>query len=204
MNVNGVTSSQAANAYSAYTSQTKAKEVAKDANTNEEAAAVYEPSNNTAETTTAKTYTPNTEMIDKLKSDAEARTQSLRTLVEKLMGQQATKFGEATDIWSFLKSGEYEVDPETKAQAQKDIAEDGYWGVEKTSDRIVQFAMALTGGDPDKLDSMIDAFKEGYRQAEETWGGELPEISKNTYDAVLDKFEKIRSGEIDPQSLLKQ
>ncbi|MCR5311597.1 MAG: hypothetical protein K6E32_09330 [Lachnospiraceae bacterium] len=204
MNVNGVTSSQAANAYSAYTSQTKAKEVAKDANTNEEAAAVYEPSNNTAETTTAKTYTPNTEMIDKLKADAEARTQSLRTLVEKLMGQQATKFGEATDIWSFLKSGEYEVDPETKAQAQKDIAEDGYWGVEKTSDRIVQFAMALTGGDPDKLDSMIDAFKEGYRQAEETWGGELPEISKNTYDAVLDKFEKIRSGEIDPQSLLKQ
>jgi len=204
MNVNGVTSSQAANAYSAYTSQTKAKEVAKDANTNEEAAAVYEPSNNTAETTTAKTYTPNTEIIDKLKSDAEARTQSLRTLVEKLMGQQATKFGEATDIWSFLKSGEYEVDPETKAQAQKDIAEDGYWGVEKTSDRIVQFAMALTGGDPDKLDSMIDAFKEGYRQAEETWGGKLPEISKNTYDAVLDKFEKIRSGEIDPQSLLKQ
>ena len=204
MNVNGVTSSQAANAYSAYTSQTKAKEVAKDANTNEEAAAVYEPSNNTAETTTAKTYTPNTEMIDKLKADAEARTQSLRTLVEKLMGQQATKFGEATDIWSFLKSGEYEVDPETKAQAQKDIAEDGYWGVEKTSDRIVQFAMALTGGDPDKLDSMIDAFKEGYRQAEETWGGELPEISKNTYDAVLDKFEKIRSDEIDPQSLLKQ
>jgi hypothetical protein len=204
MNVNGVTSSQAANAYSAYTSQTKAKEVAKDANTNEEAAAVYEPSNYTAETTTAKTYTPNTEMIDKLKADAEARTQSLRTLVEKLMGQQATKFGEATDIWSFLKSGEYEVDPETKAQAQKDIAEDGYWGVEKTSDRIVQFAMALTGGDPDKLDSMIDAFKEGFRQAEETWGGELPEISNNTYDAVLDKFEKIRSGEIDPQSLLKQ
>jgi hypothetical protein len=143
-------------------------------------------------------------MIDKLKADAEARTQSLRTLVEKLMGQQATRFGEATDIWSFLKSGDYEVDPETKAQAQKDIAEDGYWGVEKTSDRIVQFAMALTGGDPDKLDSMIDAFKEGFRQAEETWGGELPEISNNTYDAVLDKFEKIRSGEIDPQSLLKQ
>ena len=204
MNVNGVTSSQAANAYSAYTSQTKAKEVAKDANTNEEAAAVYEPSEKAADTTTAKTYTPNTEMIDKLKADAEARTQSLRTLVEKLMGRQATKFGEATDIWSFLKSGDYEVDPETKAQAQKDIAEDGYWGVEKTSDRIVQFAMALTGGDPDKVDSMIEAFKKGYAQAEETWGGKLPEISQKTYDAVLDKFEKIKSGEIDPQSLLKQ
>ena len=200
MNVNGVTSSQAANAYSAYTSQTQAKEVAKDANTNEEAAAVYEPSGQTAET--GKTYTTNTELVNKLNAELDARTESLRSLVEKLLGQQATKYGEATDIWSFLKSGEYEVDPETKAQAQADIAEDGYWGVEKTSDRIIQFATALTGGDPDKLDSMIDAFKEGYKQAEKTWGGELPEISKQTYDAVLEKFEKIRSGEIDASSLL--
>ena len=29
------------------------------------------------------------------------------------------------------------VDADTIAQAKKDIAEDGYWGVEKTSDRIL-------------------------------------------------------------------
>ena len=202
MDVNGVTSSQAANAYSAYTSQTKAKEVAKDATTNEEAAAVYEPSGQTAET--GKTYTTNTELVNKLKAEADARTESLRSLVEKLLGQQATKYGEATDIWSFLKDGNFEVDPETKAQAQADIAEDGYWGVEKTSDRIVQFATALTGGDPDKLDSMIEAFKKGYAQAEETWGGKLPEISQKTYDAVLEKFEKLKSGETDPSEYLNR
>lgn len=202
MNVNGVTSSQAASAYSAYTSQTKAKEAANTADVKEEAAAVYEPSGKAVETD--KVYKSNTEMIDKLKAEADARTESLRSLVEKLLGQQATKYGEATDIWSFLKSGDYEVDPETKAQAQADIAEDGYWGVEKTSDRIVQFAMALTGGDPDKVDSMIDAFKKGYAQAEETWGGKLPEISQKTYDAVLDKFEKIKSGETDPATYLNR
>ena len=32
------------------------------------------------------------------------------------------------------------VDADTIAQAKKDIAEDGYWGVEKTSDRILDFA----------------------------------------------------------------
>ena len=202
MNVNGVTSSQAANAYSAYTSQTKAKEAAKDAVTNEEAAAVYEPSGQTAET--GKTYTTNTDLVNKLKAEADARTESLRNLVEKLLGQQATKYGEATDIWSFLKDGNFEVDPETKAHAQADIAEDGYWGVEKTSDRIVQFATALTGGDPDKLDSMIEAFKKGYAQAEETWGGKLPEISQKTYDAVLDKFEKLKTGETDPSEYLNR
>ena len=202
MSVNGITSSQALSAYSAYTSQTKANKAEDTTKTNEEAAAVYEPSKEAAES--AKTYTSNAEIVERLKAEANANTESLRSLVEKLLGQQATRYGEATDIWSFLKSGEYEVDPETKAQAQADIAEDGYWGVEKTSDRIVQFAMALTGGDPDKLDSMIDAFKEGYRQAEETWGGKLPEISGKTYDAVLDKFEKIRSGETDPSEYLNR
>ena len=191
MNVNGITSSQAA-AYSAYTSQTKAKEAADTPAVKEETAAVYEPSGKAAEG--EKVYKTNTEVVNMLKSEAENRAASLKSLVEKLMGQQATRFGEATDIWSFLRSGEYEVDPETKAQAQKDIAEDGYWGVEKTSERIVQFATALTGGDPDKLDMMVDAFKKGYAQAEKTWGGELPEISKKTFDAVLEKFDRIKNG----------
>ena len=78
-----------------------------------------------------------------------------------------------------------------KAQAQADIAEDGYWGVGQTSDRIIQFATALTGGDPDKIEAMRDAFKKGYAQAEKTWGGSLPEISQKTYDAVMEKFDKL-------------
>jgi hypothetical protein len=72
-----------------------------------------------------------------------------------------------------------------------DIAEDGYWGVNQTSDRIIQFATALTGGDPDKIESMREAFKKGYAQAEKTWGGSLPEISQKTYDAVMEKFDKL-------------
>ena len=75
------------------------------------------------------------------------------------------------------------------AQAQADIAEDGYWGVNQTSDRIVDFAKALTGGDPNKIEEMREAFKKGFKQAEEKWGGELPEISQKTYDAVLEKFD---------------
>ena len=83
------------------------------------------------------------------------------------------------------------TDRQTKAQAQADIAEDGYWGVNQTSDRIIQFATALTGGDPDKIESMREAFKKGYAQAEKTWGGSLPEISQKTYDAVMEKFDKL-------------
>lgn len=190
MNVNGVTSTQAAAAYS-YNSQSAVTEKNTTVKATEDTGVIYEPSQKTTTDSVKKTYTPDTNLINKLKADADARTQQLRSLVEQLMSKQATTYGNATDIWSFLRSGNYTVDPATKAQAQADIAEDGYWGVKQTSDRIIQFATALTGGDPDKIEEMRAAFKKGYAQAEETWGGKLPDISQRTYDAVMEKFDQL-------------
>ena len=194
MSVNGVTSIQAAAAYS-YNSTSAAKEKtsAEEAatKTTEDTGVIYEHSTDTNTSSTKKTYKPDTALINKLKADADARTSQLRSLVEQMMGKQATTYGNANDIWSFLRSGNYTVDPAAKAQAQADIAEDGYSGGGPTSDRIIQFATALTGGDPDKIEAMRDAFKKGYAQAEKTWGGSLPEISQKTYDAVMEKFDKL-------------
>lgn len=200
MNVNGVTSAQAAAAYS-YTSANAVKEqttnekaqtAAESTSTGtEESGVVYEPSQEAQTASTKKTYTPDTNLINKLKADADARTAQLRSLVEQMMTKQSRAYGQANDIWSFLREGNYTVDPATKAQAQADIAEDGYWGVNQTSDRIIQFANALTGGDPDKIEEMREAFKKGYKQAEKTWGGSLPDISQRTYDAVMKKFDEM-------------
>ena len=107
------------------------------------------------------------------------------------MNQQGQTYNSANGIWSVLASGNLKVDAATQAQAKKDIAEDGYWGVEQTSDRIIDFATALTGGDPSKIEEMREAFKKGYKQAEKTWGGQLPDISQRTYDAVMQKFDKL-------------
>ena len=194
MSVNGVTSTQAAAAYS-YTGTSAAKEKtsAEEATTKntEDTGVIYEHNTATKTSSTKKTYKPDTALVNKLKADAENRSNQLRSLVEQMMSKQANTYGNAKDIWSFLRSGNYTVDPATKAQAQADIAEDGYWGVNQTSDRIIQFATALTGGDPDKIESMREAFKKGYAQAEKTWGGSLPEISQKTYDAVMEKFDKL-------------
>lgn len=193
MSVNGVTSPQAYSAYSYDTTVSENKAVeSKQASTTaaaEEAGAVYEPSKETAAASAKKTYTPDTNLINKLKADADARTQQLRSLVEQMMGKQANTYGKATNMWQFLKSGSYKVDAATQAQAQADIAEDGYWGVNQTSDRIISFATALTGGDPDKIEEMRSAFQKGYKMAEKTWGGSLPAISQQTYDAVMKKFD---------------
>jgi len=190
MNVNGITG---ADTYSAYNQTAKTAEKAAETeatkNKKAESGVVYEKS-----TATAKTYKPDTNMIAKLKADAEQRTSQFKSLVEQLMSKQSTTYGQATDIWSFLSKGNFTVDAATKAQAQQDISEDGYWGVNKTSDRIIQFATALTGGDPDKIEEMRDAFIKGYKQAEKTWGGNLPDISQQTYDAVMKKFDDLAAS----------
>lgn len=191
MNVNGVTSTQTA--YSSYTSavkETTAAETSQSTASQEETGVVYEHSSEAA-SSTKKLYTPNTNLVNQLKADAEARTSQLRSLVEQMMTKQSTAYGQANDIWQFLRSGNYKVDPATRLQAQKDISEDGYWGVKQTSERILSFATALTGGDPDKIEEMRAAFEKGYKQAEKTWGGSLPSICQETYKAVFAGFDKM-------------
>ncbi len=193
MSVNGVTTG-ATNTYDVYqTTQSTATKTEQGASESSvtETGVVYEPSNETTTETVKKTYTQNTELVAKLKADQESRLQQLQNIVQQLLTKQGQTYNTANDIWKTLASGDFEVDAATKAQAQADVAEDGYWGVEQTSDRIIDFATALTGGDPDKIEEMREAFKKGYKQAEETWGGELPEISKKTYDAVMAKFDKL-------------
>lgn len=157
-----------------------------------ETGVVYEKSSQTdKDTVTKKT---DYAMVAKLKADAKQRTSQLRSLVEKMMTKQGTAIANADSMWSFLADGNFTVDEETQKQAQADIAEDGYWGVEQTSDRILDFAKALSGNDPEKADLLIDAFKKGFEDATKSWGKDLPDISQRTYDAVLEKFDKWKNG----------
>lgn len=193
MSVNGVTGGS--DVYSTtYAAQTKNAEMKSEAKTEtskgttsaETAGAVYEPS---GETTKAAKYKPDTNLIAKLKADADARTSQLQSLVEKMLSKQGEAYGKANDMWSILASGNFTVDPDTKLQAQADIADDGYWGVSQTSQRILDFAKALTGGDPSQIEKMRSAFEKGFKMATKTWGGSLPDISQRTYEAVQKGFD---------------
>ena len=190
MAINSITNSVAAQQASTYTAaKTDYTEKKSESSTKTDTGVVYEKSSDqTSGTVTKKT---DYALVNKLKADAEQRTSQLRSLVEKMMTKQGETYGKANGIWSVLSSGNFTVDAATKAQAQADIAEDGYWGVSQTSSRILDFATALTGGDPGKIEEMRNAFKKGYEQAEKTWGGKLPEISQKTYDAVMEGFDKL-------------
>ncbi len=155
---------------------------------NNSVAAVYEKSN------ASTSYKKDSATIAQLKQDAERRTQQLRSIVEKMMTKQGKTFTNASDMYAFLRSGNYEVDAATQAQAQADIAEDGYWGVEQTSDRLVSFAQALAGGDASKADEMIAAVQKGFKQATKAWGDKLPDICQQTVDRTVEKLNNWKSS----------
>ena len=159
--------------------------------------AVYESSaessDKTAATTEKAVKGPNTDLINKLKAETEARTQQLQNIVNQLISKQGITYNHANGLKGIFEA--LEVDEATRKQAQEDIGEDGYFGVEQTSSRIFDFAMALSGGDKATMEKMKDVFLKGYKQAEGAWGDKLPEICQKTYDAVLKKFEDYANSE---------
>ena len=193
MAINSITNSVAAQQASTYTAaKTDYTKKKSESSTKTDTGVVYEKSSDqTSGTVTKKT---DYALVNKLKADAEERTSQLRSLVEKMMTKQGVAIGTADSMWSFLAKGDFTVAEATRAQAQADIADDGYWGVDQTSDRILDFAKALSGNDPEKADLLLDAFKKGFKEATKSWGQDLPDISQRTYDAVVEKFNKWKNG----------
>ena len=108
---------------------------------------------------------------------------SLREMLAQILEEQFTT--------SRIASEEASIDFRnlTPAEAQDLISEQGYLGVEQTSDRIVQLALSLIGNNPDMLDEIKASINKGFQMAANALGGTLPDISLKTYDAVMDKLD---------------
>jgi len=193
MNINGLSSSIAK-------TTTAKKSVAADSaskTANTAAATATDKTDDASETKQAETeesavyekseekvnYKPDTATMEKIKADVLAQTERLRTLVSKLFAKQG-------EIWDNAFDFLVEIDEETRAEAQEMVSEDGYFGVKKTTERIMDFAKAISGGDPSKIDLLKDAVKEAFKNAKEIWGDEMPEITKKTYDSIMAEFDK--------------
>jgi hypothetical protein len=124
--------------------------------------------------------------VRELWNDHQAQVDSFRRMVETLLGQQAER-QQLADGWSIR---DIEISPELRAEATEMIEEGGYFSVEETAARMLDFAVALTGGDPAQIEVMRDAVQRGFDQAERMFGGELPEISHQTLEAVMNGFDE--------------
>lgn len=163
-----------------------------------ESGVVYEKSSNQEKKATYSINKMSAEdraaFVQQLKDDQAARKQSFIDMVTQMFTGQGKAIAIANSddedsLWKMLASGDFTVDAATKEQAQKDIAEDGYWGISQTSQRLFDFASALAGDDEGKMKQMQEAMEKGFKLATGTWGKDLPEISSKTLEAANKLFD---------------
>lgn len=184
MSVNGITSANSSYTTPQTTTKTKASQTTNTADA-KDIGVVYETSSKTDDKSNKiKDYSS---VVATMKKELSTKNEQLQNLVTKLLGKQAGKYTKLADLFKDIQA-----DPATIEQAQKDIADDGYWGVEQTSDRLVSMAQALSGGDTSKADTLIAAIKKGFDEATEAWGDKLPDICQKTIDAAVKKMEAWR------------
>lgn len=112
----------------------------------------------------------------------------LRSYVVSLLEEQ--------NVETKIQIGDEEIDLSQidSEQAAALVADDGYFGVEQTADRIVDFSIALAGNDPSRLAAIREGIEKGFNDALEAFGGWLPDISYQTFDAIQEKLDNWASS----------
>ncbi len=121
-----------------------------------------------------------------IKSMAGQANENLRRTVERLIVGQG-KATEKFQIKAFAASGG--VSQRDIEQARSAIAPGGELGVDTVSNRLVEFAKMISGGDEKKYEELKGAIIDGFEAARQALGGTLPEISQQTYRETMRKLD---------------
>lgn len=134
-------------------------------------------------------YKPDENTIARIKAEAEQIHSNLREMVKQLLERQGLTFKDLETAEANGEELKIEIDDETRVKAQEMIDEGGALSIESVSDRLVDFAKAISGGDKSKIGLLRDAINEGFKQAEKIFGGTLPEISHKTLARTMEKLD---------------
>jgi len=142
--------------------------------------------------------------LQKAQSMADAHYASMRGMVESLIGGTSGPQGQT--FWATaagsqgggVNINDIAVSDATRAKAQELVDEDGYFGVKKTTDRIMEFAKALggSGASDATINNLRKGVQAGFDAVAKMYGGfdKLPQVSKDTYDSVMKSFDSWASG----------
>ena len=140
-------------------------------------------------------FNPDLARMREIWQDHDRHVESFRRLVEGLLNRQADRANAAGIQWNRNDpNAMVEIDDETRTAAQEAIGEGGFFSVEAVAARLLDFAVAISGGDPSRIEVLQRAVERGFEAAERQWGGTLPEISQRTREAVMNGFEQWRES----------
>ncbi|NQY94315.1 MAG: hydrogenase-4 component G [Campylobacteraceae bacterium] len=89
-----------------------------------------------------------------------------------------------------------ELSPE---EAEELLEEEGFFGIEQTSNRVADFVFSFAGNDVELLKEGREGIIRGFEEAQILFGNQLPEISFKTQEKTLElidaKINSINNGE---------
>ena len=107
--------------------------------------------------------------------------ESMKALVEKTLGVQVGKSMTAGEMADALQLGK------TPEEAAAAIAEDGAWGVNAVSTRLLDMAIQLSGGDVSKAEMLREAVQKGFEAVGMLEN--LPLVCQETYTETMNRFD---------------
>jgi hypothetical protein len=97
------------------------------------------------------------------------------------------------EFQSFLSSIGYDGKPIAELsqdEASALVADDGFFGIDQTAERIANFVIQGSGGDEDMMRAGREGILQGFKDAEEMWGGEMPDISYKTIEKATQMIDE--------------
>ena len=139
------------------------------------------------------TYSKSDKMIglndkDKKVSAKEISNTYLFEYQMKITVESKDNFGQQADMFKLSDIG-YDGKPIgelTQDEAKALVADDGFFGIAQTSQRIADFVVMGAGSDVEKLKAGRSGMLQGFKDAEAMWGGKLPDISYTTMQKALE------------------
>lgn len=130
--------------------------------------------------------------VDQLKSLQDAEVASFKNMLASMLNRQAGTFQKANGNTLEISKALFHnltVTPEEAQQATDAISENGEWGVNAVAGRIMDMAMALSGGDTSKMETLKNAVAKGFGEATRQWGDKLPSICQETHEEINKQFD---------------
>lgn len=124
------------------------------------------------------------EQVETLKRQVQ---ESMQALVKDMLGTQAqiAKLPNGSiDYNALAQQLGMGTTPETAAQA---ISENGMWGVDAVSTRLIDMAMSLTNGDPKMVGEMREAIRKGFEAVGDLES--LPQVCQDTYQETMKRLD---------------
>ncbi|MCL2248531.1 MAG: hypothetical protein FWC13_04615 [Oscillospiraceae bacterium] len=127
--------------------------------------------------------------IRNLISSTNHQVDAVRRLISSALGRtEPTGQG----FWA-QRADNLQLNATERAEAQALVAEDGFFGVSQTTDRIMDFARAMVGenASPEQIEEMRAAVQRGFDDVSRMFGGfdNLPQVSRDTHAAIMSQFD---------------